>query len=174
PPRQLLPMWPVPWRRPPPLGPVRAFFPAHGSCRSRTSCGLRIPEMDLLMAIQVQQHQVGRLVRAAFPPLLPVVTMQLFSVEQIVATDGAGPALSLGPLLVRTTQVTRVALASLLPVALQACVVRRGRPFDHDVLFVTEPAEPQAIGPAGLVAEDPSVFPPPDRHSPVLPRHPVA
>src|SRR3954467_12691530 len=39
---------------------------------------------------------------------------------------------------------------------------------------LTEPAEPQAISPAGLVAEDPSVLPPRDRHPPVLPHHPEA
>src|SRR5437016_12338643 len=43
----------VPLRRPPPLGTVRAICTAHGSCRSRTSGRLQIPEMDLLMAIQV-------------------------------------------------------------------------------------------------------------------------
>jgi hypothetical protein len=92
-------------RRPPPFGTVRATFTAHGSCRSRTRHGFQLPEMDLLVAIQVQQHQVVRLIRAAFLSLLPVVAMQLFPVEQVVTTDGAGPALSLGQLLIRTTQV---------------------------------------------------------------------
>src|SRR4051794_3396261 len=41
-------------------------------------------------------------------------------------------------------------------------------------MFLTEPAESQAVSPARLVAEDPSVLPPRDRHSPILLHHPEA
>src|ERR671937_821132 len=97
------------------------------------------------MAGQVDQHEVVVGVLPTLAAWLDVVLLQLFAVEQRLAADSAGVALTPGDLLLTGDEVAGLGPIPRRPVRPQARVVRRGSAFDQHVPPNMEPSKLEEV-----------------------------